>query len=61
MQPKHNQSPSGGSGYGKRPLWQWVLIYIVAAVVVYGIAFIVYKQFIQDNSSTSGTGSSSLY
>ncbi len=25
--------------YGKRPLWQWILIYAVAAVVIYGIIY----------------------
>lgn len=23
-------------GYGKRPMWQWVLIYLVVGAVVYG-------------------------
>ena len=26
-------------GYGKRPLWQWVAIYAVVAVVVYGLFY----------------------
>jgi len=38
-----------GKGYGKRPLWQWVLLYIVIAIVVYGL---VYLLFFND----SGTG-----
>jgi hypothetical protein len=28
-----------GSGYGKRPLWQWVLLYVVIAAVVYGLVY----------------------
>jgi len=24
------------AGYGKRPLWQWILLYVVIAAVVYG-------------------------
>lgn len=24
------------SGYGKRPLWQWVAIYAVVGLIVYG-------------------------
>lgn len=24
-----------GKGYGKRPLWQWILIYLVVGAVVY--------------------------
>lgn len=27
------------SGYGKRPLWHWILLYVVIAAVVYGIAY----------------------
>lgn len=27
------------SGYGKRPMWQWVLIYLVIGVVVYGAIY----------------------
>ena len=26
-------------GYGKRPLWQWVLLYIVIAAVAYGLIY----------------------
>lgn len=26
-------------GYGKRPLWQWAVIYLVIAVVLYGLAY----------------------
>jgi hypothetical protein len=27
--------PAKAKGYGKRPLWQWVLIYVVVAIVLY--------------------------
>lgn len=27
------------SGYGKKPLWQWVLIYAVVGIVVYGLVY----------------------
>lgn len=27
------------SGYGKRPLWQWILIYAVVGIVVYGLIY----------------------
>ncbi|MFI5265305.1 MAG: cupredoxin family copper-binding protein [Candidatus Levyibacteriota bacterium] len=27
------------SGYGKRPLWQWVLIYVVIGLIVYGLIY----------------------
>lgn len=38
-------------GYGKRPTWQWVLIYVVVAVVVYGL---IYYFFIKDGNSNGG-------
>lgn len=27
------------SGYGKRPLWQWIVLYVVIAIVVYGLIY----------------------
>ena len=41
-------------GYGKRPVWQWVVIYIIVAIIVYGL---IYLLFIHK----SGAGSSSGY
>lgn len=38
-------------GYSKRPLWQWVLIYVVLAAIVYGL---VYYFFLRDSGSTLG-------
>lgn len=26
-------------GYGKRPLWQWAVIYLVIAAIVYGLVY----------------------
>lgn len=26
-------------GYGKRPLWQWVLIYLIVGGIVYGLIY----------------------
>jgi plastocyanin len=26
-------------GYGKRPLWQWIALYIVIGVVIYGVVY----------------------
>jgi hypothetical protein len=47
------QAPSEkpGKGYGKRPMWQWVVIYLVVAVVVYGL---IYYIFIRNGSGGSG-------
>ena len=42
-------------GYGKRPLWQWILVYLVVGAVVY---FLIYILFFNGD----GTGSNgSLY
>jgi hypothetical protein len=29
-------------GYGKRPIWQWVAIYLVAAIVIYGLIYFLF-------------------
>ena len=34
-----NKSPKG---YGKRPVWQWVVIYLVIAVIVYGVIYLIF-------------------
>lgn len=28
-----------GKGYGRRPLWQWIVIYIVIGGIVYGAIY----------------------
>ncbi len=42
-------SPQKTKGYGKRPKWQWALIYLVAAIIVYGLIYII---FIHKSGST---------
>ncbi|MBI2011272.1 hypothetical protein HYS91_00750 [Candidatus Daviesbacteria bacterium] len=32
-------SENKGSGYGKRPLWQWIVIYLVIGAIVYGLVY----------------------
>lgn len=27
------------AGYGKRPLWQWVVIYLIIGAIVYGAIY----------------------
>jgi hypothetical protein len=44
------QPTKQSKGYGKRPLWQWILIYVIAAIVIYGL---IYLLFIR-NSGSSG-------
>jgi len=43
-------------GYGKRPVWQWVLIYLIIAVIVYGLVYLIFF-----HKSGSSGGGSSLY
>ncbi len=26
-------------GYGKRPLWQWIVMYLVAGAIIYGAIY----------------------
>ena len=26
-------------GYGKRPLWQWILLYVVIGAIIYGLIY----------------------
>ncbi|MFA5004352.1 MAG: hypothetical protein WC498_03710 [Candidatus Saccharimonadales bacterium] len=40
MDPSEPQKPS--KGYGKRPIWQWVVIYVVVAVIVYGLVYVLF-------------------
>jgi len=44
------QTTPAKAGYGKRPMWQWVLIYVVLAIIVYGIIYFVW---IRKSGSTS--------
>lgn len=44
-----SQKPS--KGYGKRPMWQWILIYVVAAIIVYGL---IYLLFFHKSGGTGG-------
>lgn len=49
MATQNTASPAPSNGYGKRPKWQWALIYLVVAVVVYGA---IYYFFIRKSGST---------
>lgn len=46
-------------GYGKRPLWFWILIYVIAAIIIYGLIYLIW--FHHTGSSKSGTNTSSGY
>ncbi len=54
MEPENNNQPEqkpAKGGYGKRPLWQWILIYVVIAIVVYGLIYVI---FIHKSSGSGG-------
>lgn len=46
------QPEKKSKGYGKRPVWQWVLIYLVAAAIVYAIIYLIFFR----KSGSSGGG-----
>ncbi|MEX0649836.1 MAG: hypothetical protein WD200_02460 [Candidatus Andersenbacteria bacterium] len=48
------QAPQKSSGYGKRPMWQWLLIYLVAGAIVYGLIY----YFVIAKEGGYGTGES---
>ena len=52
--PSMPPTPGKAKGYGKRPMWQWAVIYLVAAIVVY---FLIWLIFIRK----SGGSTNSLY
>lgn len=51
QQTSKESSPKSTKGYGKRPVWQWILIYVVAAIIVYGLIYLI---FIRNGSSSGG-------
>ncbi len=63
---KESSKGSYGKGYGKRPLWQWILIYVIIGGIVYaGIYFfIIAKKGGYSNTynySTPATSSAPTY
>ena len=33
------QEQTSGGGYGKLPLWKWLVIYVILAVIIYGLIY----------------------
>lgn len=33
------QNNSQKNGYGKRPLWQWIVLYVVVGAIVYAVIY----------------------
>ncbi len=46
------EEKSKGS-YGKRPMWQWILIYVVIGAIIYGLIY----YFVFANKGGYNTGS----
>ncbi|MEO8581382.1 MAG: hypothetical protein ABI425_02245 [Patescibacteria group bacterium] len=38
-QKKKSYAAAYSKGYGKRPLWQWVLIYVIIGSIIYGLIY----------------------
>ena len=36
MQPNQGNKPGG---YKKRPIWQWVVVYVIIGAIVYGLIY----------------------
>lgn len=47
-------SMAEGETYGKRPLWQYILIYAAVAAVLYGLIY--YFVIAKKDGNSSGTG-----
>lgn len=51
-----------GKGYGKRPLWQWIVMYVVVGgIIYYGIYYFAIAKKGGNTSNTNTTTSSSPY
>lgn len=50
MEPTAKQPQKPQKSYGKRPVWQWVVIYLVVAAIVY---FLIYWLFIRSSGGPS--------
>jgi len=51
-----------GKSYGKRPLWQWLVIYLIVGAIVYGaIYYFVYAKKGGYNYSNNNSGSNYNY
>lgn len=51
--PMPSQNPTKPEkAYSKRPMWQWIAIYVVAAIILYGIVYYVFIR--KSGSATTG-------
>ena len=42
QQPQPTQQLPQKKGYGKRPLWQWILLYVVLAGIIYAVIYFLF-------------------
>jgi hypothetical protein len=49
------------SKYGKRPLRQWIVLYVVVGVIIYAGIYYLYTHRSMSSAGQSTTHSSSLY
>lgn len=52
MEPKKTGSKKPTKGYGKRTMKQWIVIYVVAAIIVYALIYLIFIR----GSGTTGSG-----
>jgi ATP-dependent Zn protease len=53
-----SQTPQAPKKYGKYSIWQWVLFYILIAIIVYGL---IYFFFFRNSGGSSNSGGGGLY
>jgi len=62
MDEKKGEDYSKKSGYGKRPIWFWILVYLVVAAVIYGVIYyIVVNRKSTSNSNGNNQSTQSIY
>jgi hypothetical protein len=42
MDPRDSNENKPTKRYGKRPVWQWIVIYLAVAIVVYGLVYLLF-------------------
>lgn len=51
-------APTTNGGYNKRPLWQWILVYLILGAIIYGA---IYYFFLSKNNGYNNSKSSIKY
>lgn len=55
--PQQQMPQKQGGGYGKRPKWQWVVLYVIIGAIVYGLVY----YFFFRKTGSDGTGGGGYY